>query len=66
MSDKPSFNSPEWNDYVLSLFTNEELVDGNPTVDGLRRVTELVLGKINKTHVDIVQCPTMSMVIVVF
>ena len=60
MSDKPSFNSPEWNDYVLSLFTNEELVDGNPTVDGLRRVTELVLGKINKTHVDIVQCPTMS------
>lgn len=59
-NEKPSFNSPEWNDYVLSLFTNEELVDGNPTVDGLRRVTELVLGKIVSTKVDIVQSPTMS------
>lgn len=59
-NEKPSFNSPEWNDYVLSLFTNEELVDGNPTVDGLRRVTELVLGKIVNTKVDIVQSPTMS------
>ena len=59
-NEKPSFNSPEWNDYVLSLFTNEELVDGNPTVDGLRRVTELVLGKIVSTRVDIIQSPTMS------
>jgi hypothetical protein len=59
-NEKPSFNSPEWNDYVLSLFTNEELVDGNPTVDGLRRVTELVLGKIISTSVDIVQAPSMS------
>jgi len=59
-NEKPSFNSPEWNDYVLSLFTNEELVDGNPTVDGLRRLTELVLGKIVSTRVDIIQSPTMS------
>lgn len=59
-NENPSFNSPEWNDYVLSLFTNEELVDGNPTVDGLRRVTELVLGKIIFTNVDIVQSPTIS------
>lgn len=44
--DSPHPLSPEWNDYVMSLFSESELVDGNPLVHGLRRVSELVIGPI--------------------
>ena len=54
----PSLSSPEWSDYVLSKFEHDEMVDGNPTVDGLRRITELVLGPIVNTETEIVQVPT--------
>ena len=46
MDDTPSITSPEWNDYVLGLFADNELFDGRPTCAGLRRVSELVLGQI--------------------
>ena len=42
----PSVTSPDWNDYVLGLFSDNELFDGRPTCAGLRRVSELVLGQI--------------------
>ena len=54
----PSMSSPEWSEYVLSRFEHDEMVDGNPTVDGLRRITELVLGPIVETKIDILQIPT--------
>ena len=44
--DTPLMTSPDWNDYVLGLFEDKELIDGNPLVAGLRRVAELVLGPI--------------------
>ena len=44
--DTPSMTSPEWHGYVLSLFDESELIDGNPLVAGLRRVAETVLGPI--------------------
>ena len=53
----PSICDPEWSDYVLSKFEYDELVDGSPTVDGLRRVTELVLGPIIEMKSNIVQTP---------
>ena len=45
-SDTPSVTSPEWNDYVLGLFEENELYDGRPLCAGLRRVAELLLGEI--------------------
>ena len=54
----PSISSPEWSDYVISKFESDEMVDGNPTVDGLRRVTEVVLGEIISTDTEIAQVPT--------
>jgi|TARA_R100001163_G_C5066396_1_gene204788 hypothetical protein len=45
-TNAPSMTSPEWNAYVLSLFEENELIDGNPLVAGLRRVAEVVLGPI--------------------
>ena len=44
--DIPSVTSIEWNDYVLSLFEENEMIEGRPIAAGLRRVSELVLGKI--------------------
>ena len=44
MEDAPSMLSPEWHDYAMALFEENELVNGHPLVAGLRRVCELVLG----------------------
>ena len=43
-SDAPSMLSPEWHDYAMTLFQEDELMHGHPLVNGLRRVSELVLG----------------------
>jgi len=45
-SNVPDMLSPEWNDYVLQLFTDKELIDGNPLTAGLRRVAEMLIGEI--------------------
>ena len=45
-SDVPDFASPEWNEYVMSHFRSDELMDGHPITAGLRRVAELLLGDI--------------------
>lgn len=46
VTDRPTPTSPEWNDYVLSLFDESELYDGRPLCAGLRRVAELLMGRI--------------------
>ena len=43
---KISPHSPGWSEHVLDHLDDSELRDGNPTVDGLRRVTEEVFGDI--------------------
>lgn len=42
----PSYTSVEWHDYAMGFFEDFELVEGNPTTAGLRRVAELLLGPI--------------------
>lgn len=42
----PNYLLPTWTDEVMSLFANDELIEGNPTVAGLRRVAEMLLGTI--------------------
>ena len=46
VTEGPDPTSPEWNDYVLGLFDESELYDGRPLCAGLRRVAELLLGRI--------------------
>lgn len=47
--DAPPMHDPKWNDYVMGLFSEDELFDGRPLVAGLRRVAELILGRIVKS-----------------
>jgi hypothetical protein len=43
-NDAPNMLSPEWHDYAMTLFQEDEMMNGHPLVTGLRRVSELVLG----------------------
>lgn len=44
--DRPRKTDDGWHDYVMSQFTEDELVNGNPKYVGLRRVFEKVYAKI--------------------
>tara|TARA_E500000331_G_scaffold355364_1_gene410643 strand:- start:4973 stop:5911 length:939 start_codon:yes stop_codon:yes gene_type:complete len=48
---QPAFNSESWSEWVVSQFADDELENGAPTCDGLRRVTENVLGPIEKVEI---------------
>lgn len=47
--ESPNYNSHEWHNHVMSHFQDDELVNGYPKIDGLRRVAELLLGSIVNT-----------------
>lgn len=42
----PKMFSPEWSDYVLAQLQGDEKSDDKPTVEGLRRVAQVLLGPI--------------------
>ena len=54
----PTVGTAEWHEYVMSQFIPEELNTGNPTVDGLRRVAELLIAPIRSIETKMVQVPT--------
>lgn len=54
----PGYTDYEWTDYVLSLLKEKETFNDKPTVDGLRRVAQLLLGKIESCTFDILQVPS--------
>lgn len=56
----PLITDPSWNAYVLSKFVDEELFNGNPTVDGLRRVVEVLIGEVMETDTIMVQTPDLN------
>lgn len=55
----PSVTDPKWTEYVLKQFEPTELEDGNPKVDGLRRVAEKILGTFDIVP-TVVQCPGLE------
>jgi hypothetical protein len=57
-TNKVSIHDLEWSDYVLSLLTDDEKIQGNPTTDGLRRIFEIALNcTIIESTSDVVQTP---------
>lgn len=51
-------SDPNWTSHVLDCLTEDEIKYGYPTVDGLRRITELIYGDILVSHTDILEIPT--------
>lgn len=47
-----------WSDYVMKHFEPDEMNDGNPTAEGLRRVAQLLLGDIIESHAKPISWPT--------
>lgn len=46
-----------WTDYVMSNFTEKELVNGKPNIRGLRRVIRVLVGNVIDNEVEVVQAP---------
>ena len=55
---RPHESDPEWSEYLLDQLSDSELINGAPTVDGLRRITEKCFGEIVQSKSDIVETPT--------
>jgi hypothetical protein len=53
----PSLTDPTWSDYVLGQLATDELIEGNPKTDGLRRLVEKFIGEIDSMETTIVQAP---------
>ena len=52
-------HSTDWTDHVLSMLTDDELIAGNPTTDGLRRIFETILNcEVIESIANVVQSPT--------
>jgi hypothetical protein len=56
----PDRCSPEWSDYVMSFFADNEKIDNYPTCDGLRRVFELLIGPISEVDMQVIQSAELT------
>ena len=57
-SQRPQEYDPEWSEYLLDQLSDSELINGAPTVDGLRRITEKCFGEILESKSNIIETPT--------
>ena len=47
------YTHPDWTNFVLEHLTDDEMWDGYPRVDGLRRLVEKFFGRITGTYVKV-------------
>jgi hypothetical protein len=58
---RPSMTAPEWNDWVLEQLRDDEKdPEGNPNIDGLRRLVEDILGTVIESYPRVVEGATTS------
>ena len=51
---------PDWSEFLLDQLSDNELIHGAPTVDGLRRITERFFGEIVGSRSIVIQHPTLE------
>ena len=61
--DEPQYSGPsdcdaEWSEYLLDQLGEHEVINGAPTDDGLRRITEKCVGEIVESRSTIVEAPS--------
>lgn len=54
----PEYGSHPWSDYIKGQFEEDELINGHPKVDGLRRLVEEHLGPITHLQFKTIQGPS--------
>jgi hypothetical protein len=57
-TDPPTPSSPEWTQYVLGKFLQDEVDGSNPRVEGLRRVACELVGELIEEGCDLIAAPT--------
>lgn len=57
-NDPPMPSDPEWTQYVLGKFLEDEMDGKNPRVEGLRRVAGELVGEMLEEGCDLVAAPT--------
>lgn len=55
--DRPLRTDPLWTAYVMQQFCEDEIFDGKPTCDGLRRVFEKLIGPIISSSGEVISAP---------
>ena len=53
-----SDSDPEWSEFLLDQLSDSELINGAPTVDGLRRITEKCFGEIVGSKSEVLESPS--------
>lgn len=56
----PAITDPNWHEYVMKHFQPDELIEGNPTTEGLRRVAQIILGDIIESSSRSILPPTLD------
>jgi len=56
----PSPLSESWHEFVMAKFRDYELQEGCPTVEGLRRLTETLIGEIITNKCKVIQAPSKT------
>lgn len=58
----PKFGDKNWHDFVMKEFSSYELVSEPkiPTVDGLRRVVEKLVGSVVESYPEVIQAPRLT------
>jgi hypothetical protein len=56
----PDITDLTWHDYVMGQFGSDEMKEGNPTTDGLRRVAQKLLGRITDSNTEIAEAASLN------
>lgn len=56
----PEFGSQGWSEHVLSHLADDEMVNGNPKCDGLRRIIEKLIGPIQYKQITDITPPCLN------
>ena len=60
IQEQPAFNSPKWSSWVMDQFEDNEMENEAPTCDGLRRMTESILGPLTKVEIVSNTAPSLD------